>query len=215
MFFKLVHWPLSALILFACLATGCASRVAMNHDRKGDAETAPSGKQGIGPWQAVIGDLSGKSAGGAPSQYMESQAEELGKVVQTQRIGDGIIVTLSNKALFDFASADLRAESRIPLRKIAAILIKYAKTNLTIAGHTDDIGSIAYNIMLSEHRAKAVGDYLVDLGVPRQRIRIMGLGFERPLASNASAEGRARNRRVEIHIVPSEELRTGNRPRQG
>jgi len=215
MFFKLVHWQLSALILFVCLATGCASRDAINGERQGDAETAPSGKQAIRPWQAVIGDLSGKSAGGAASQYMENQAKELGQVAQTQRIGDGIIVTLSNKALFDFDSADLRAESHTPLRQIAAVLSKYAKTGLTIAGHTDDIGSIAYNILLSEHRAKAVADYLIDLGVSRQRIRIMGLGFERPLASNTSAEGRARNRRVEIHIVPSEELRTGNRPLQG
>src|SRR3569623_1922757 len=56
-------------------------------------------------------------------------------------------------------------------------------------------------------RAKAVADYLMTLGVPQGRMRIMGFGFERPVASNDSAEGRAQNRRVEIHIVPNEDLR--------
>jgi outer membrane protein OmpA-like peptidoglycan-associated protein len=205
--FNLGFRELLLFYVFACLMAGCAGQKAK--------QGALSEEQKIGPWQAVIGGLSDTAVGSGLSQYMDAQAKELQSVAQTQRIGDGIIVTLNNEALFAFDSADLREESREPLQKIAAIFLKYPKTNLTVAGHTDNIGSVAYNIQLSERRAKAVADDLAGLGVPPARIRIMGLGFERPVASNDSAEGRASNRRVEIHVAPSEELRSEDRPPQG
>lgn len=173
------------------------------------------GKQSNGAWTAVIGGMAGSVAGSVIAQYMDGQSKELAQVAETQRIDDGIIVTLNDKVLFDFNSADLKAESRDSLRKMAAVFKKYDKTNLTVAGHTDNVGVTTFNIQLSERRAKAVADYLAGLGIPRVRIRIMGLGFERPVTSNDSAEGRAKNRRVEIHIAPNEELRKEDRSQQG
>src|SRR3569832_1883387 len=72
---------------------------------------------------------------------------------------------------------------------------KYEKTNLTVTGHTDNVGSADYNLKISERRAKAVADYLMPLGVPQGRMRIMGFGFERPVASNDCSDGRARGGR--------------------
>ena len=181
--FNIAFRQLLRFCLLACLVVGCATRNAKQSEIGGEQE--------IGPWRAVIGGMSDATAGSVLSHYMDSQAQELLAVAQTQRIDDGIIVTLNNEALFDFDSAKLKAESREPLRKIAAILIKYPETNLTVAGHTDNIGSVSYNIQLSEHRAQAVADYLAELGIPAARIRIMGLGFERPVAPNTSVQGRA------------------------
>jgi len=181
--------------LCGAFLAGCAS----DHARQNVPTT--------GPWRAVIGGMSGAAVGNVVTQYMDSEARELAPLAATQRIDDGIVTTLSNKLLFDFNSADLTSSSHEPLRKMAAVFVKYPKTLLTVTGHTDNIGPVAYNIRLSERRAKAVADFLVDAGVPREQLRIMGLGFERPVATNDSAAGRARNRRVEIHIAPSAALR--------
>jgi len=159
--------------------------------------------------------MAGVAVSEVVTRYMDDQARELAPLAETQRIGDGIVVTLSNKLLFDFNSADLKPASRESLRNMAAVFLKYPRTRLTVTGHTDNIGPAAYNIRLSERRARAVADVLAGEGVPLSRLRIMGLGFERPLAANDSAAGRTRNRRVEIHIAPSPALRGEDRPPQG
>jgi len=155
-----------------------------------------------GPWRAVIGGMANAPASDAVIQEMDALAHELTPLAAARRIEDGIIVTLSNTLLFEFSSAELKPGSREPLRKMAAVFLAYPDTRLTIAGHTDNIGPVGYNIHLSERRAQAVAEVIADAGVPRARLRIMGLGFERPVAANDSAAGRARNRRVEIHIAP-------------
>src|SRR3569832_1142065 len=164
-------------------------------------------KRGNAGKGAVIGGVAGAVLGGVGGRYMDNQAKELEQVAETERVDDGIIVTMKDKILFDFNSSELKASSRASLHKMADVFKKYEKTNLTVTGHTDNVGSADYNLKLSERRAKAVADYLMTLGVPQGRMRIMGFGFERPVASNDSAEGRAQNRRVEIHIVPNEDLR--------
>lgn len=162
------------------------------------------GKTGKG---AVIGGIAGAVLGGVVGQYMDKQARELEQVAETERVDDGIIVTMKDKILFDFNSAELKSGSRAALQKMADVFKKYDKTDMTVTGHTDNVGTASYNLQLSERRAKAVADYLASLGVGRERMRIMGFGLERPVASNDSAEGRSQNRRVEIHIVPNDELR--------
>ena len=157
--------------------------------------------------RVVIGGMDKVAPGQVITHYMDDQAKELKPLADTLRVGDGIIVTLPQTLLFNTDSADLIPNSHASLRKLAAILNKYSKTTLTIVGHTDNRGFADFDIHLSEGRAKSVAEYFVKLGVATQRMRIMGMGFARPVADNNTVEGRVRNQRVEIHIAPNEKLR--------
>lgn len=103
---------------------------------------------------------------------------------------------------FEFDSARLTAADKERLEVIATRLKKEAPTaRLSVTGHTDSVGRDAYNLKLSEKRAQSVADYLISRGVPqRSFVSIQGAGESRPEADNATAEGRAMNRRVEIRI---------------
>lgn len=155
---------------------------------------------------AAIGGAVGAIAGGAIGQYMDKQAKELEGVADTQRVDDGVIVTMKDKILFDVGKADLKSAAKTSLDKIATVFRKYEKTDLTVAGHTDSTGSASLNKDLSERRARAVRNYLVEKGVNASRIDLSGFGSDRPIASNETDDGRAQNRRVEIHVAPNDEL---------
>jgi len=86
---------------------------------------------------------------------------------------------------------------------LAANLQRYPDSRVTVVGHTDNTGSAEYNQGLSERRAGAVAAVLRDAGVPAWRISAVGRGLTQPVASNATAEGRRLNRRVEIIITPT------------
>ncbi len=101
--------------------------------------------------------------------------------------------------LFDFNKADVRAVAQPMLNSVAAILDKNPAMIIELQGHCDNIGSAAYNNDLSLRRANAVKDYLADEGIAANRIKTKGFGFEKPIALNDTAQGRALNRRVEIH----------------
>jgi outer membrane protein OmpA-like peptidoglycan-associated protein len=161
--------------------------------------------------RVVIGGLDNVVAGDVITRYMDKQARDLKGIADALRIGDGIIVTLPEKALFRSRGADLGPQSSDLLDKIAAVVNKYPETRLTVVGHTDNRGFADFDIHLSERRAAAVADVLIKSSVAERRIRIMGMGFERPVANNDTVEGRARNRRVEIHIAPDDELRKKDR----
>ena len=88
------------------------------------------------------------------------------------------------------------------LDKIAATLVDYNQTVVQVAGHTDSTGSHAYNMQLSQKRADSVKAYLTSRNVTPQRLQAVGAGPDHPVADNATPEGRAQNRRVEITIVP-------------
>jgi len=202
------RWRLFMFGLCGLLLGACATDGAHNAQRGSVIDGAASavGKGGADQ-RAVIGGMADSAVGAVVAQYMDKQADELKQLADAQRIDDGIIVTLNEKVLFNFNSVALDGQARRSLRKIAGVFKKYDETNLTVVGHTDNQGTAEFNIRLSERRAKSVADYLVSLGIPLQRIRIMGLGLERPLADNGTPEGRARNRRVEIHIAPNAQLR--------
>jgi len=100
--------------------------------------------------------------------------------------------------LFDFDRYDIKPEAYPLLNEVVAILRKNARTEVEIQGHTDHVGSGEYNQRLSEKRAKAVMDYLLEKGIEPERLSHKGYGFTRPVASNDTEEGRARNRRVEL-----------------
>jgi outer membrane protein OmpA-like peptidoglycan-associated protein len=99
-------------------------------------------------------------------------------------------------------SADLNPQFHAVLDKVAATLAEYNQTVVQVAGHTDSTGSHAYNMQLSQKWADSVKTYLTSRGVTAQRLQAVGAGPDHPVADNATAEGRAQNRRVEITIVP-------------
>jgi len=104
--------------------------------------------------------------------------------------------------LFDFNKATLKPEAKSQLAGVLQALREQPGLQVLIVGHTDGIGSDAYNMKLSQQRAESVATYLGQNGVPRQSIRTEWQGKRQPIASNATAEGRAQNRRVEITVSP-------------
>ena len=130
------------------------------------------------------------------TQALSKLQDENVKVREEAR---GTVVTLSGSVLFATNATELLPAARDRLSEVATAL-KEAKNPLLIEGHTDSRGSEDYNDQLSERRAESVKDFLVNQGVPPDRIQIRGVGETRPVASNSTAEGRANNRRVEIVV---------------
>ena len=112
----------------------------------------------------------------------------------------GLVVTLSGSVLFRSAKSTLLSSAQVKLDQVAKALLAVRARNLIVEGHTDSQGSESYNQGLSQRRADAVRDYLVQKGYPADRIQTRGKGEGSPIADNASPEGRANNRRVEIVI---------------
>jgi len=116
--------------------------------------------------------------------------------------GQAILVNLPEGVTFDVASYNLKPEFRATLDKVADSLKQYPNSLIDVYGHTDSTGSDAYNQTLSENRARTVANYLQMQGVSPSRIRSQGYGETMPVADNMTEEGRRKNRRVEIKIVP-------------
>jgi outer membrane protein OmpA-like peptidoglycan-associated protein len=152
---------------------------------------------------AVAGTLAGTAAGAIVGAMMDRQERELRQIQGvnvTRTAPDELNVTVRNEVLFDFNSSALRPASRSSLREMANVFQRYPNTTIEVAGHTDSIGSAAYNQRLSERRANSVSNYLENLGVNGSRIDAIGYGKSQPRATNSTAAGRQLNRRVEIHI---------------
>src|SRR5438552_6902882 len=152
---------------------------------------------------AVVGGVVGTAAGAIVGAMMDKQERELRQIegVNVTRTADNELnVTVRNEVLFDFNSAGLRSASRDSLREMAGVFEKYPNTTIEVAGHTDSIGTAAYNQRLSERRADNVVNYLEQLGVRRSRLDGIGYGESQPRATNSTANGRQLNRRVEIHV---------------
>lgn len=113
---------------------------------------------------------------------------------RVDRVGCPLSQTL--KLLFDFDSAELRPESITELERLVSFMNNVPFATATIEGHTDSVGADAYNLALSDRRAKAVFDYLTSRGVDPARLKAVGKGETEPLADNATEEGRKENRRV-------------------
>jgi len=152
---------------------------------------------------AVIGAAAGAAIGAAIGHDMDKQQQELQQIpgVEVSRPAQNeIAVQLTNDILFDFNSFALRSESRDTLRELANNFRQYPDEQISVEGHTDNVGGDDYNQRLSEQRAGSVRDYLVDQGVPDGRVTATGFGKSQPKTSNDTPEGRQLNRRVEIHI---------------
>ena len=110
----------------------------------------------------------------------------------------------SNTILFDFNKASIRSESEEALNSIADIMKEYDHTTFHIEGHTDSVGSDEYNLKLSKERAASVREFLVEAGIPSDRLTSEGYGESRPIATNSTDAGRQENRRVQISLKEDE-----------
>jgi len=128
--------------------------------------------------------------------------QALGALVETRRTALGLVMNLGEDAIqFDFDRAELRPQNRELLSRIAGVLLTAKGYSVYVYGHTDDVGSDSYNVILSERRARTVRDYLVDAGVAPDIISTRGYGKSSPRVAGTSEEARAKNRRVEVGIV--------------
>lgn len=160
---------------------------------------------------AVIGGVVGGVAGGVIGKQMDKQAQKIEEEIpgaEVTRVGEGIDVVFDETSgvYFDTNKHDINAKSKENLHKLVSIFKEYPDTNIIIEGHTDSSGNDAYNLELSKKRANAVTDYIVSDGISRSRITTYFHGETLPKYDNATAEGRAKNRRVEFGIVANEKM---------
>lgn len=160
---------------------------------------------------AIIGAAVGGTAGAVIGHQMDQQAKEIQQNIPgaiVERVGEGLQVTFESGLLFGFDSDVLRAGARDNLATFAKSLDKYPGTDVLIVGHTDSVGTDAYNNSLSSRRAASAAAYLVSRGVEVARLRSMGRGETEPVAPNDSEAGRQKNRRVEVAIYANQALKT-------
>ncbi|AEY00130.1 putative outer membrane lipoprotein [Oceanimonas sp. GK1] len=155
----------------------------------------------------LIGAASGAALGGGVGYYMDVQEAKLrdrmqGTGVSVSRNGDQIILNMPSNVTFAVDSAELSPSFYNTLSGVAMVLKEYDKTWVNVVGHTDNTGSASHNQTLSERRAATVGQFLISQGAAANRFNIRGVGFSQPIASNATEQGRAQNRRVEITLSP-------------
>ncbi len=156
---------------------------------------------------ALLGAGIGALAGGAIGGYMDQQEAQLrqqlqGTGVSVTRQGDYIILNMPSNITFDTDQDAIKAGFYGTLNSVALVLTKFNRTIVDVYGHTDSTGSADYNLGLSQRRAMSVANYLGAQGVDQRRFSILGLGDTQPIASNATPDGRAANRRVEIRLAP-------------
>jgi outer membrane protein OmpA-like peptidoglycan-associated protein len=156
---------------------------------------------------ALIAAGVGALAGGAIGNYMDRQQAELrhdlaGTGVSVTRMGDNITLNMPGNITFKSGSSELDPSFFKVLNSVNLVVKKYNKTVVEVAGHTDSTGGTEQNQQLSERRANSVAQYLESQGLASNRVVTVGAGETRPVADNATAEGRQANRRVELTLTP-------------
>ncbi len=217
--------PLAATLLASLFAAGCATndlgdRRDLSKTEKGAIIGTASGavlgavinhrNRGKG---ALIGAVGGGLTGAGVGYYMDQQAKDLEKQLQSQiqrgeitvekRARDNaLLVSMTANTGFDSGLAVLKPGYLPTLDKIAQVLNQYGKTTVSVIGHTDSIGTHEYNQALSEQRAQAVMDHFAARNVNPLRLESYGKGKAEPRADNSTEAGRALNRRVELWVLP-------------
>ncbi len=179
-------------------AIGAGIGNLVGHDSKSTAIGAASG--------ALVGAGVGKYWG----RYLQQQEDELNQrfadvdAVQVRRDQDQIHLTFKSDVMFSVGSSTLHPNAAREIARAAEVLVKYPDSIIIIRGHTDSSGSEQTNQQLSEYRAEAVKQQLVDHGVSDERLMTIGYGETEPVADNTTQAGRQMNRRVEVSIAPPE-----------
>lgn len=169
------------------------------------------GKGGNGELGAVIGGVVGGTAGVLIGRKMDKQAQEIEEEIpgaQVERVDDGIVVTFDEGSGVYFATDkyNINAASQETLNKLIGVFKEYPDTDILVVGHTDSVGSEDYNMTLSKNRAYAVTNYLKDNGINGSRLNTNWFGETQPMHDNSTADGRAKNRRVNVAILPNEKM---------
>lgn len=218
--YKITIFAIALLMAFPF--TGCKSVKNANNTQKGVAIGATTGaiiggilgnnlgKGGNTAMGAVIGGVVGGAAGGVIGNKMDKQAREIEQALpgaEVERVGEGIVLVLGeNSVNFDLNKSTLTAKAKANLDKLVPVFQSYADTDIVIYGYTDSTGRVEYNQTLSEQRAASVRSYLASKGLSGSRIKTKGMGVNDPIASNDTAEGRSKNRRVEFTITANEKM---------
>ena len=158
---------------------------------------------------AIIGAVVGGTAGVLIGRKMDKAAAELRRDLEgakVERVGEGIKITFASGILFGTNSSNLTPEAAGNIDQLAATLKKYSDTSVVVEGHTDSSGSNAINKPLSERRAQAVSNEIQGQGVDSGRITATGYGSTQPVGDNATATGKAANRRVEVAIFANDKM---------
>jgi outer membrane protein OmpA-like peptidoglycan-associated protein len=206
---------LKKVLIVTLLVAGCASDGSSSFNRSytetgvvlGAVAYSPNRTKGV-----LVGAVGGALAGGAVGAYMDSQRKDLQKNLakeiqlkqaRVDQLPNHVVrVTMTSDTGFNTNSADIKPAFQTTMDKVADVVVRYGKTSLTIAGHTDDVGTAQYNQALSERRARAVAQYLESKKVQPVRMQLVGKGESMPIANNTTESGRAENRRVEIYVEP-------------
>lgn len=209
-FFKLALMAAPAFALVACTDMYGAPNRPANGAIIGGLTGAALGTAIGGSHDAtLIGGVLGAVVGSSIGTQLQAQEDELnrsmaGSGAQIVNTGQSIQVTLPENVTFPFGSSVVNPGFVSPLAALARNLRSHPNSVVRVVGHTDNIGSAEYNYGLSTQRALSVSRILIANGLPSGRLTYSGQGFNQPIASNATAAGRAMNRRVEILITPTQ-----------
>lgn len=180
-----------------------------------------TGKKGRGgELGAVIGGVVGGTAGVLIGKKMDKQAQQIEEEIPgatVERIDDGIVVTFDENSgvFFETNKYNINAASNTLLTKLANILKEYPDTNVLVVGHTDSSGADAYNMTLSKNRAESVTNFFTSKGLGANRFTTNWFGEEQPVADNTTPEGRAKNRRVNLAIIPNDKMKDDAKKESG
>lgn len=231
-----IYKKISVFVLAALLSisfTGCEAVNNANQKQKGAVIGATGGailgailgnnlgKGGNSELGAVLGGVIGGGAGVLIGNSMDKQAQKIEQEIPgatVERIDDGIVVTFDENSgvYFDTNKHELKAESIATLNKLAGVLAEFPDTNVLVVGHTDATGPRAFNMTLSEQRAKSVTNYFTaSKGLGSARFTTKWFGPDNPIADNSTVEGRSQNRRVNVVIVPNEKMQNDAKRQAG
>lgn len=169
------------------------------------------GKGGNGELGAVIGGVIGGGAGVLIGNKMDKQAQKIEEEIpgaQVERVDNGIVVTFDENSgvFFETNKFNINTASQNSLDKLAGVFKEYPDTNILVVGHTDSAGSEEYNMTLSKNRASSVTSYFTGKGLLASRFTTQWFGENKPTNDNSTAEGRAKNRRVNVAILPNDKM---------
>lgn len=210
------------LILMVGL-TSCKATRNANNKQKGAVIGATSGavigailgnnvgKGGNGEIGAVIGGVVGGTAGAIIGAKMDKQAQKIEEEIPgatVERVEEAIVITFDENSgvYFETNKYNINSASQETLDKLIGVFKEYPETNILVVGHTDSVGSEEYNMTLSKNRANSVTNYLTSKGVGVNRLTTNWFGETQPKHDNSTSEGRAKNRRVNIAVVPNDKM---------
>lgn len=189
----------------ADVAAGARASAEQERDRAQAAQVQAEAAEQQSAQQANQAQTELQSLRQQRQHELDQMQEALSKIAETKRTPNGMLVVLPDSTFkFDFDSAELKPRNRELLSRVAGVLLASKGFGLSVFGYTDDVGSKEYNQKLSERRAEAVRDYLIQAGINPGIVNTKGYGKTNPRINAETEQARAINRRVEIAVTDSE-----------